>query len=140
MIADWVHYALRLFHLIAGIMWIGTSFYFVWLDFSFEPLAEPKEGVEGETYMVHGGFFYRVEKQRPLVLPKTLHWFKYEALLTWVSGVFLLLLVYWAGGGIALVDYTRFPMHPHAAMAMTAGTLIVGWAIYDPVAVAAMAR
>ncbi|MDQ3034087.1 MAG: urate hydroxylase PuuD [Myxococcota bacterium] len=131
MFGEWLHYALRLFHLIAGIMWIGTSFYFVWLDFSFEKLAEEKEGVEGETYMVHGGFFYRVEKQRPIVLPKTLHWFKYEALLTWVSGVFLLLLVYWTGGGLALVDYTRFAMHPHAAMAVSAGTLIVGWAVYD---------
>lgn len=136
MYADWLHYALRLFHLIAGIMWIGTSFYFVWLDFSFEPLppereAETKAGVLGETYMVHGGFFYRVEKQQPTTLPKNLHWFKYEALLTWVSGVFLLLLVYWAGGGIALVDYAHFPIHAHVAMAISAGTLIFGWVIYD---------
>jgi uncharacterized membrane protein len=131
MIHDWLHYGLRLFHLIAGIMWIGTSFYFVWLDSSFEPLASPKEGVEGETYMVHGGFFYRVEKQRPIAMPKVLHWFKYEALLTWVSGVFLLMLVYWAGGGVALIDYARFPMHSHVAMTISAGTLVASWAIYD---------
>lgn len=136
MIHDWLHYALRLFHLIAGIMWIGTSFYFVWLDFSFEPLppereAEKKAGVEGETHMVHGGFFYRVEKQRPVTLPKNLHWFKYEALLTWVSGVLLLLLVYWTGGGTALVGPTRIPLHPHAAMAVSLGALIVAWALYD---------
>jgi uncharacterized membrane protein len=130
---EWLHYGLRLFHLIAGIMWIGTSFYFVWLDFSFEPLPEGRkqEGVEGETYMVHGGFFYRVEKQRPTKLPSNLHWFKYEALLTWVSGVLLLLLVYWTGGGMALVGATRIPLHPHAAMAVSAGSLIGAWLVYD---------
>lgn len=131
MIHDWLHFALRLFHLIAGIMWIGTSFYFVWLDYAFEPLPEKKDGVEGETYMVHGGFFYRVEKQRPTALPKNLHWFKYEALLTWVSGMLLLLLVYWTGGGSALVGATRIPLHPHAAMTVSIGTLLVAWAIYD---------
>ncbi len=131
MIQEWVHYALRLFHLIAGIMWIGTSFYFVWLDASFEPLAEPKAGVEGETYMVHGGFFYRVEKQLPVAMPKVLHWFKYEALLTWVSGVFLLGLVYWAGGGTQLVDYARFPMHPHVAKAVSFAVPVGGWLVYD---------
>jgi len=131
LIDEWLHYGLRLFHLIAGIMWIGTSFYFVWLDFSFEPLADKKEGVEGETYMVHGGFFYRVEKQRPTRLPPNLHWFKYEALLTYVSGVLLLLLVYWTGGGTALVGATRIPLHPHAAMAVSAATLIFAWVIYD---------
>jgi uncharacterized membrane protein len=131
MIQEWLHYALRLFHLIAGIMWIGTSFYFVWLDSSFEPLAEPKEGVEGETYMVHGGFFYRVEKQLPASMPRVLHWFKYEALLTWVSGVFLVGLVYWAGSGAQLVDYTRFPMHPHLAMATSALAPVAVWLAYD---------
>lgn len=131
MIQEWAHFALRLFHLIAGIMWIGTSFYFVWLDSSFRPLAEPKEGVEGETYMVHGGFFYRVEKQLPVAMPPVLHWFKYEALLTWVSGAFLLGLVYWAGGGLQLVDYARFPLHPHLAMALSAGVPVGGWLAYD---------
>jgi uncharacterized membrane protein len=131
MIHEWVHFLLRLFHLIAGIMWIGTSFYFVWLDSSFQPLAERKAGVEGETYMVHGGFFYRVEKQLPVSMPPVLHWFKYEALLTWVSGVFLLGLVYWAGGGIQLVDYARFPLHPHLAMALSAGVPVGGWVVYD---------
>ena len=87
MTEEWLHLALRLLHLIAGIMWIGTSFYFVWLDSSFRALPEPKEGAEGETYMVHGGFFYRVEKQRPRTMPPALHWFKYEALRTWVSGM-----------------------------------------------------
>lgn len=137
---EWLHYALRMFHLIAGIMWIGTSFYFVWLDSSFKPEA-PEEGggapdgkpspVEGVTYMVHGGFFYRVEKQRPLAMPRVLHWFKYEALLTWVSGVFLLLLVYWTGGGLALIDAERFPMHPHMARTVSALSMVAGWAAYD---------
>ena len=115
---EWLLYALRMFHLIAGIMWIGTSFYFVWLDSSFKPPEEAdgeagknaNPATEGVTYMVHGGFFYRVEKQRPLAMPKVLHWFKYEALWTWVSGIFLLGLVYYTGGGINLVDPLRFPM------------------------------
>lgn len=137
MIEEWLHYGLRLFHLIAGIMWIGTSFYFVWLDFSFEPLPEAEgeagkaRGAVGETYMVHGGFFYRVEKQQPVALPTHLHWFKYEALLTWVSGVLLLGLVYWwMGGGAALVG-PRFPMHPHVALAVSFGVVAFGWVLYD---------
>ncbi len=131
MIQDWLHFALRLFHLIAGIMWIGTSFYFVWLDYAFEPLAEKKEGTVGETYMVHGGFFYRVEKQQPVSMPKTLHWFKYEALLTWVSGVFLLGLVYYWGGGTALVGSTQLPLTPAVAIGVSVGVLVAGWAVYD---------
>ncbi len=131
MIEEWLHYFVRVFHLIAGIMWIGTSFYFVWLDGSFQPLPEKKEGIEGETYMVHGGFFYRVEKQRPTVMPKILHWFKYEALLTWISGVFLLGLVYWTNGGLALIDMTRWPMSPAMAIGMSIGSLVVAWVIYD---------
>ncbi len=131
MLDQWLHYAIRLFHLIAGIMWIGTSFYFVWLDGSFQALSEKKEGVEGETYMVHGGFFYRVEKQRPLVMPKILHWFKYEALLTWVSGIFLLGLVYWAGGGLALMGVAPFRMTQLSAIGISIGSLVVSWAVYD---------
>jgi uncharacterized membrane protein len=138
-ITEWLHYALRLFHLIAGIMWIGTSFYFVWLDFAFEPLpdgpeseASKKQGTVGETFMVHGGLFYRVEKRQPVAMPRVLHWFKYEALLTWVSGVCLLILLYWwIGGGTQLVDPTRVYMHPHVAMTVSAGVLIVGWVVYD---------
>ena len=131
MYEQWAHYAVRLFHLIAGIMWIGTSFYFVWLDGSFQPLAEKKEGTEGETYMVHGGFFYRVEKQKPLHMPKVLHWFKYEALLTWVSGIFLLGLVYWAGGGLALMGHAPFAMTQWTAIGISVGSLLVAWTIYD---------
>ena len=131
MIEDWLHYALRLFHLIAGIMWIGTSFYFVWMDSSFVPLAEPKEGTEGELYMVHGGFFYRVEKQRPLVLPKVLHWFKYEALLTWVSGIFLLGVMYWAGGGLAMMDAAHSRFTQWQAIGVSIGVLVGGWIVYD---------
>ncbi|MBX7191032.1 MAG: urate hydroxylase PuuD [Sandaracinaceae bacterium] len=136
MLDEWLHYGLRLFHLIAGIMWIGTSFYFVWLDFSFEPLpperAKESPSVDGETYMVHGGFFYRVEKQKPTKLPPNLHWFKYEALLTYVSGFLLLLLVYWTGGGMALMGPTRIPLtHPHVAYTVSLGSLVAAWFLYD---------
>src|SRR5690242_19644637 len=103
-VEEWLGYALRLFHLVAGIMWIGSSFYFVWLDtsLSLEKPAVPTEDVDGEVWMVHGGFFYKVEKRfiRPGKLPAILHWFKYEALFTWVSGIFLLGIVYYLGGGV----------------------------------------
>lgn len=137
MIEEWLHYGIRLFHLIAGIMWIGTSFYFVWLDFSFEPLPEEKaeegkaRGVVGETYMVHGGFFYRVEKQQPVAMPKHLHWFKYEALLTYISGIMLLALLYWwTGGGGALVS-PSFPLHTHVALTVSICVVAFAWVIYD---------
>ncbi|MFX4396925.1 urate hydroxylase PuuD, partial [Acinetobacter baumannii] len=82
--SEWANFLVRWVHLIAGISWIGNSFYFMWLDSAFEPLASAQPGVDGELYMVHGGHFYHVEKQkfRPGFIPKTLHWFKWEATFT----------------------------------------------------------
>ena len=74
----WVEYVLRFSHLVAGIAWIGSSFYFIWLDSSFEPPEKARRNVDGELFMVHGGFYYQVEKRKiyPGELPKVLHWFK----------------------------------------------------------------
>ena len=85
---EWSNLLVRMAHFIAGIMWVGTSFYFVWLDSAFSPLAEKQEGVEGEAYLVHGGFFYRVEKRRFGAgrMPSNLHWFIWEATFTWITG------------------------------------------------------
>ena len=103
---DWLNLLLRWAHLGFGIAWIGTSFYFVWLDSTFTPPAAPRAGVDGELWMTHGGNFYKVEKQllRPGELPPVLHWFKYEALFTWISGILLLAVVYYLTGGAYLVD------------------------------------
>ena len=91
----WLEYFIRFSHLVAGIAWIGSSFYFIWLDSSFLPPANPRRNVEGEVFMVHGGFYYQVEKKKiyPGELPDLLHWFKWEATLTWVTGFLLLIVV-----------------------------------------------
>ena len=97
-ILDWSHLLVRWFHIIVGISWIGASFYFVWLDNSLrEPEGTTDPRVGGEVWSIHGGGFYRVEKftVAPATLPKTLHWFKWDAYLTLLSGLALLTLVYY---------------------------------------------
>lgn len=126
-------------HLIAGISWIGNSFYFMWLDSTLE-LEKPKgarageneAGVESQLWMVHGGGFYRVEKRRiaPGGMPAVLHWFKWEATFTWLSGFALLWIVYYAGG-IYLVDPAISSISPKAATALGLGVLAISWFIYD---------
>jgi uncharacterized membrane protein/plastocyanin len=132
-VGEWLHLIIRWFHIIAGIMWIGSSIFFHWLDSHLTVPAEKKPGVEGELWMVHSGGFYQVEKKlvAPSELPATLHWFKWEAGFTWVSGFFLLVLLYYMGGGILLVDPQVSSISVPAATAVGIGVLIVSWAIYD---------
>jgi uncharacterized membrane protein len=132
-LAEWLNLALRLFHLIAGIMWIGSSFYFVWLDSSLEKPDPPKPDVEGELWMVHSGGFYSVEKRliRPGQMPKILHWFKYEALFTWISGIFLLGIVYYLGDGIQLIDPATARITYVQAVGISLGLIVVSWLVYD---------
>src|SRR3569833_2741751 len=94
---DWINLGLRWFHLIVGIAWIGASFHFVWLDFSLRARERMKEGVFGTSWMVHGGGCYHVEKYlvAPASLPSDLHWFKWEAYLTFISGFLLLAVQYY---------------------------------------------
>src|SRR3954468_7905855 len=101
-----IHLFVRWMHFIAGVMWIGSSIFFHWLDSHLTQPEVPKAGVEGELWMVHSGGFYQVEKKLVALdkMPKTLHWFKWEAAFTWLSGFFLLVLVYYLGGGIYPVD------------------------------------
>ena len=92
---DWLEMAARWFHFIVGAAWIGTSFYFNWLNNSIRPPEDKQPGVSGALWAIHGGGFYQVTKYKGhLIIPKTLHWFKWEAYLTWVSGFSLLCLVY----------------------------------------------
>jgi uncharacterized membrane protein len=132
-LTEWTAYLFRWIHLITGISWIGSSFYFMWLDAALEPPAEPKPDVEGELWMVHSGGFYEVERKRigPGRMPKTLHWFKYEALFTWITGVFLLGIVYYLNAGAFMVDPAVSPISPGGAVALGVGTLVATWFIYD---------
>lgn len=129
----WVEYLLRFSHLVAGIAWIGSSFYFIWLDGAFEPPTVPRKNVEGELFMVHGGFYYQVEKKKiyPGELPKVLHWFKWEATLTWVTGFMLLIALYYLRGASFLVDPNVHPMSQGRAVLLSLGIIFFSTAIYD---------
>ena len=130
-VGEWLHLIVRWMHVLAGIMWIGSSIFFNWLDSHLEKTGKP--GVEGELWMVHSGGFYQVEKKHiaPSEMPKTLHWFKWEAGFTWLTGFFLLVLVFYMGGGILLVDPHVSDIGVPAATALCIGLLVVSWFVYD---------
>lgn len=102
---EWIELATRWFHVVAGIAWIGTSFYFIGVNYHVEPAPDGEEGLEGHVWEVHGGAFYRVLKYRvaPGAIPETLHWFKWEAYATLLSGSALLVLVYYMGAEAFLI-------------------------------------
>ncbi|HVA28961.1 MAG TPA: urate hydroxylase PuuD [Candidatus Baltobacteraceae bacterium] len=137
-VLDWLDVLVRWGHFIAGISWIGASFYFVWLDNNLTPArdaADTANGVSGELWSVHGGGFYH--NQKYLTGPKNeplthdLHWFKWEAYTTWLSGVALLAIVYWAGAQSQLIDKSVLDLTPAIAIALSAGSLVAGWIVYD---------
>ncbi|HJL15785.1 MAG TPA: urate hydroxylase PuuD [Sandaracinaceae bacterium LLY-WYZ-13_1] len=132
--ADWLALVVRWLHVIFGVAWIGTSFYFNWLNNHVRPVeaGEAPAGVAGELWSVHGGKFYRVLKYRvaPERLPTTLHWFKYEAYFTWISGFTLLALVYYLEPTAYLVDSTVRDLDEWVAIAIGVGTLVGGWGVY----------
>jgi uncharacterized membrane protein len=130
---DWVNLLLRWSHVMLGIAWIGTSFHFIWLDASLRREEGQPEGVSGGRWMVHGGGFYHARKflVAPAALPKELHWFKYEAYFTWVSGFLLLAVVYYLGADEFLIDPAVMALSPAAAIAISIGSLIAGWICYD---------
>ena len=135
LILDWLHLLLRWTHVVAAILWIGDSLLFMWMDSSLEAPSRPREGaVAGELWMVHSGGFYEVVKRRSLApneLPRRLHWFKWQAYSTWISGIFLLGVVYWLGAGVYLVDRSVSSLPTIWAIAISAGTLAAGWLIYE---------
>lgn len=135
-IVDWLNLLGRWVHFITGIAWIGASFYFVWLDNhlqSPERAEDDEKGVGGELWSVHGGGFYHAQKYRvaPPVIPETLHWFKWEAYTTWLSGMFLLALVYWYGAEVYLIDPLVADLSPTVAVGSAILILTAGWFIYD---------
>ncbi|WP_373503347.1 urate hydroxylase PuuD [Aestuariivirga sp.] len=132
-IADWLNLLIRWGHMIAGIAWIGTSFYFVALDFSLRSGKALPEGVRGEAWEVHGGGFYHVQKylSAPGQMPDHLTWFKWEAYLTWVTGFLLLVVQYYIQAGAYLIDPAVLALSPSAAIAISIVSIILGWALYD---------
>ena len=151
---EWIELILRWSHVFAGILWVGSTFYFTWLDGRFEELAkEPeKPGEKKFIWMVHSGGFYAVEKQKvPQLMPATLHWFKWEAAFTWLTGVLLFGLLYWHGKLLTSLEETAsdrwatlFPkcaapgwmtpvlgfMTDHYLL-VSLGLILAGWVIYD---------
>ncbi len=132
-IADWLNLLLRWGHMIAGIAWIGTSFYFVALDFSLRARPGLAEGVRGEAWEVHGGGFYHVQKylSAPRALPDHLTWFKWEAYLTWVTGFLLLVVQYYVGATSYLIDPSVMALTPWQAIGISLAAIIGGWIVYD---------
>ena len=132
-IEDWSNLALRWLHLVVGISWIGNSLYFMWLDASLETPVPVRDGVEGEVWLLHSGGFYQVAKRKlgPGLVPKALHWFKWEAALTWLTGFGLLTVVYYLSGGVYLVDPAVARITAGQAVALCVGLLVVSWLVYD---------
>ena len=127
--SEWLNLFARGFHVFAGILWVVTTYYFTWLDARLsEAEAEAAPGERPQIWMVHSGGFYVVEKQKQPGT-QTLHWFRWEAALTWLSGMVLLVLVYYLGG--ALVDQDVRDISMPAAAGFGIGLLVVGWIVYD---------
>jgi uncharacterized membrane protein len=141
-LADWLNLLLRWAHLIAGISWIGTSFYFVALDYSLRKREAMNPGVLGTAWEVHGGGFYHVEKylSAPRHLPEDLIWFKWEAYLTWLTGFLLLIVQFYWNADTYLIDPAVRPMRWYDAVAISIGGLIAGWVIYDGLCRSPLAR
>ena len=123
----------RWVHVIAGIMWIGNSLLFNWLDRNLRPSPRGAAAVYGDIWLLHSGAFYFVEKTSLAgePMPRPLHWFKWQAYTTWLSGVALLVVVYYASGRALLTDPARADLTPGVAMAVAIGGIIIGWLIYD---------
>ncbi len=129
---EWLNIIIRLMHITFGIAWIGASFYFVFLENALNRTENVRDELAGNLWAVHGGGFYYLEKHKiaPKELPKTLHWFKYEAYFTWLSGFSLLFVVYYFNTSAFLVDKSVMDLSSWAATAIGVGSLVAGWFIY----------
>jgi uncharacterized membrane protein len=135
---DWLNLGVRWLHFVAGIAWIGSSLYFVMLDNSLKAPqkdADRQRGVHGELWAVHGGGFYHSPKlltgPKGEPLAQDLHWSKWEAYTTWLSGMGLLAIIYWWGANSYLIDRSVLALSVPAAVAISAGSLVAGWLVYD---------
>jgi uncharacterized membrane protein len=134
---EWCNLILRWLHVITAIAWMGASFYFIWLDNSIRPPAPgssaAQRGVAGELWAVHGGGFYNPQKYlvAPPELPQQLHWFKWEAYFTWMSGFALLWVVYYFNAAAMMIDQSVADIAGWQAVAIGLATLFLGWIVYD---------
>src|SRR5580700_2701905 len=132
-VRDLLDVLLRWVHLIAGIMWIGNSLLFNWLDRNLIRDPEGNDRHLGRIWLLHSGGFYDVEKKflAPSEMPRVLHWFKWQAYTTWMSGVALLTLLYWTGGATLMIDPGVARLSAGQAAAIGVGVLALGWVAYD---------
>jgi len=133
---EWLDLLVRWLHVVAAIAWIGSSFYFIALDNHLRPPedeADAERGVGGEAWEIHGGGFYQVQKYRlaPRTLPEPLHWFKWEAYTTWLSGFALLIVLYYVNADTYLIDKSVADLRPWQAIAISVALLVVAWLVYD---------
>ncbi|MBE9641006.1 urate hydroxylase PuuD, partial [Salipiger mangrovisoli] len=130
---DWLGFAVRWLHVITAIAWIGSSFYFIALDLGLRKVPHLPVGAHGEEWQVHGGGFYHIQKYlvAPEAMPDHLTWFKWESYATWLSGAGLLMIVYWAGGELFLLDPTKAELTLFQGIVISALSLTLGWLIYD---------
>ena len=130
---EWLNLLIRWAHMVVSIGWIGTSFYFMALDYTLSKRERMNPGVLGTAWQVHGGGFYHVEKYTvaPATLPDVLHWFKWEAYLTWATGFGLLIVQYYFHAEAFLIDPGVMALEPWQAIAISIASLAAGWFIYD---------
>ncbi|MER8691671.1 urate hydroxylase PuuD [Mesorhizobium opportunistum] len=130
---DWLSFAVRWLHVITGIAWIGSSFYFVALDLGLRQRPGMPVGAFGEEWQVHGGGFYHIQKYlvAPAEMPEHLTWFKWESYATWLSGFAMLCVVYYAGADLFLIDPNVLPMSVPVGILLSMATIGVGWVVYD---------
>ena len=130
---EWFNFAVRWTHVITAIAWIGSSFYFIALDLGLRKTPSLPPLAHGEEWQVHGGGFYHIQKYlvAPDFLPEHLTWFKWESYATWLSGFTLLVLVYYFGADLYLIDRTVLDLPQWGAIALSVGSIVLGWVLYD---------
>ncbi len=130
---DWLGFAVRWLHVITAMAWIGSSFYFVALDLGLRKAPHLPPGAHGEEWQVHGGGFYHIQKYlvAPDNMPEHLIWFKWESYTTWLSGAALLMIVYWAGAELYMIDPAKADLAIWQGILISAASLTVGWLVYD---------
>jgi uncharacterized membrane protein len=130
---EWLSLLIRWLHVVAGIAWIGSSFYFIHLDLSLKPRSGLPQGVQGDAWQVHGGGFYHMVKYlvAPARMPDELTWFKWDAYATWLSGFALLVIVYYLGAELYLIDNSVLDLAAPTAAAIAFGSLVIAWLMYE---------